>query len=104
MRSLSRRDLTCINATRGASSGEGAAENDSLASAIGRLLGFGPETKDWPIDEAVREWGVNAITSFGSNSRVRALKARKMLGWAPKGPALLEDVEQGSYRDALGRG
>jgi len=27
-----------------------------------------------------------------------------MLGWAPKGPALLEDVEQGSYRDALGRG
>jgi nucleoside-diphosphate-sugar epimerase len=76
----------------------------SLASAIGRLLGFGPETKDWPIEEAVREWGVNAITSFGSNSRVSALKARKMLGWAPKGPALLEDVERGSYRDALGGG
>ena len=74
----------------------------SLASAIGRLLGFGPETKDWPIEEAVREWGVNAITSFGSNSRVSALKARKMLGWAPKGPALLDDVEHGSYRAARG--
>jgi hypothetical protein len=51
----------------------------------------------------VREWAVNAITSYGSNSRVSALKARKMLGWAPKGPALLEDVEHGSYREALGR-
>jgi nucleoside-diphosphate-sugar epimerase len=74
----------------------------SLASAIGRLLGFGGETKDWPMDEAVREWGANAITSYGSNSRVSALKARKMLGWAPKGPAMLEDVEHGSYRKALG--
>ena len=55
-------------------------------------------------DGAVREWGVNAITSYGSNSRVSALKARKMLGWAPKGPALLEDVEHGSYRAALGGG
>jgi nucleoside-diphosphate-sugar epimerase len=82
----------------------GEAQWKSLASAIGRLLGFGGETKDWPIDEAVREWGVNAITSYGSNSRVSALKARKMLGWAPKGPALLDDVEHGSYREALGRG
>jgi nucleoside-diphosphate-sugar epimerase len=76
----------------------------SLASAIGRLLGFGAETKDWPIDEAVREWGAGAITSYGSNSRVRALKARKMLGWAPKGIPVLEDIERGSYREALARG
>jgi nucleoside-diphosphate-sugar epimerase len=73
----------------------------TLAAAIGRLLGFGGETKDWPIEEAVREWGPGAITSYGSNSRVSALKARKMLGWAPKGPPLLEDVEHGSYRAAL---
>lgn len=72
-----------------------------LASAIGRLLGLGSETKDWPIEEAVREWGVAAITSFGSNSRVRALKARKMLGWYPKGRPILEDVEHGSYRASL---
>jgi nucleoside-diphosphate-sugar epimerase len=73
----------------------------SLASAIGRLLGLGGETKDWPIDEAVREWGAGAITSYGSNSRVRALKARKMLGWAPQGVPVLEDIENGSYRAAL---
>jgi nucleoside-diphosphate-sugar epimerase len=79
----------------------GEAQWKLLASAIGRLLGFGGETKDWPMEEAVREWGVNAITSYGSNSRVSALKARKMLGWAPKGPALLDDVEHGSYREGL---
>jgi nucleoside-diphosphate-sugar epimerase len=82
----------------------GEAPWNSLAAAVGRLLGFGPETKDWPIDEAVREWGVNAITSYGSNSRVSALKARKMLGWAPKGVGVLEDIEKGSYRAALGHG
>src|SRR5258708_21251606 len=75
----------------------------SLASAIGRLLGLGGETKDWPIDEAVRGWGAGAITSYGSNSRVSALKARKMLGWAPKGVPVLEDIERGSYRAALRR-
>ena len=41
--------------------------------------------------------GPSAITSYGSNGRVRALKARKMLGWAPKGRALLDDIETGSY-------
>ena len=76
----------------------------SLASAIGKLLGYGGETKDWPIDEAVREWGAGAITSYGSNSRVRALKARKMLGWNPSGPPMLDDVEHGSYREALKQG
>lgn len=73
----------------------------SLASAIGRLLGLGGATKDWPIEEAVREWGVSAMTSFGSNSRVRADKARRMLGWQPQGPPMLEDVEHGSYREGL---
>lgn len=81
----------------------GEASWKTMASAVGRLLDFGSETKDWPIDDAIREMGTNAITSFGSNSRVSALKARKMLGWAPKGPPLLEDIETGSYAEALQR-
>ena len=79
----------------------GEASWKAMASAVARLLGFGGETRDWPIDEAIREWGPSAITSYGSNSRVRALKARKMLGWAPKGPALLDDIETGSYAEVL---
>jgi hypothetical protein len=72
-----------------------------MASAVDRRLGFGAETRDWPIDEAVREWGPSAITSYDSNSRVSALKARKMLGWVPKGRALLDDTEAGSYAEVL---
>jgi hypothetical protein len=68
-----------------------------MASAVGRLLGFGAETRDWQVEEAIREWGPGAIISYGSNSRVSALKARKMLGWAPKGRPLPDDIETGSY-------
>ena len=82
----------------------GEASWKAMASAVGRLLGFGSETQAWPIEEAIREWGPSAITSYGSNSRVRALKARKMLGWAPKGPPVLDDIETGSYAQALRRG
>jgi nucleoside-diphosphate-sugar epimerase len=78
----------------------GEASWKAMASAVGRLLGFGAETRDWPIEEAVHEWGPSAITSYGSNSRVSALKARKMLGWAPKGRTLLDDIETGSYAEA----
>lgn len=81
----------------------GEARWKDMASAVGRLLGLGPETTEWSIEDAVREWGPNAITSYGSNSRVRALKARKMLGWAPKGPPLFDDIETGSYAEALRR-
>lgn len=79
----------------------GEASWKAMASAVGRLLGFAAETSDWPMEEAVREWGPGAITSYGSNSRVRALKARKMLGWEPIGRALLDDIETGSYAEAL---
>ncbi len=82
----------------------GEASWKDMASAVGRLLGLGAETRDWPIEEAVKEWGASAITTFGSNSRVDASKARKMLGWAPKGAALLDDIETGSYADAEKRG
>jgi hypothetical protein len=74
-----------------------------MASAVGRLLGLGGETRDWPIEEAIKEWGASAITTFGSNSRVNASKARKMLGWAPKAVALLDDIETGSYAEAIRR-
>jgi hypothetical protein len=35
--------------------------------------------------------------SFGSNSRVRAVRARRELGWSPKERALLDEIERGSY-------
>ncbi len=60
---------------------------------LGEALGFGGKTCDWPVEEALAKWGIATLTSFGSNSRVSALKARQMLGWLPNGPTLFEDIE-----------
>ena len=75
----------------------------TMASSIGKILGYGAATKDWPVEDALREWGASAITSYGSNSRVSALKARRMLGWNPSGPPLIEEIEHGCYREDFGR-
>lgn len=74
-----------------------------IAAAIGRVQGnLAPE--DWPIDAAFAELGAGAYTTYGSNSRVLAAKARGMLGWNPRGPALIEQIERGCYQqDILAR-
>ncbi|MCL4766061.1 MAG: NAD-dependent epimerase/dehydratase family protein [Hyphomicrobiaceae bacterium] len=71
----------------------------TAAEAISRMLGLGGRTEDWPIEEAAAVLGPGAHLTFGSNSRVRALKARKVLGWDPKGPSLLHEIEHGTYKD-----
>jgi nucleoside-diphosphate-sugar epimerase len=63
-----------------------------IARAVGRALGLGDRAEPWPIAAAVKEWGAAAWTSFGSNSRVRADKARAMLGWQAKAPGLPETI------------
>ncbi|MBB6306744.1 NAD-dependent epimerase/dehydratase family protein [Xanthobacter tagetidis] len=73
----------------------------TIAEAISRLLGHGGRTESWPMEEALKDWGISAQATFASNSRVSAQKARAMLGWNPKGPGLVEDVEHGSYRALL---
>ena len=74
-----------------------------IAEAISRMLGFGGRTQPMPIAEAVAELGESAaLFSFGSNSRVRAVRARRELGWTPKGRALLDEIEHGSYAAASG--
>ncbi len=75
----------------------------TAVEAISRMLGLGGHTEDWPIEEAAAALGPGAHLTFGSNSRVRALKARKILGWHPKGPPLLQEIEQGTYKELYGR-
>ena len=74
----------------------------TVARAIGRMLGLGEATQDWPIGDAVAGLGPGAHLSFGSNSRVRAGKARSVLGWQPKHDALIDEVENGVYREMYG--
>ena len=69
-----------------------------ICEAISRMLGFGGKTASMTIAEAVAEYGDGpANYSFGSNSRVRAVRARRELGWSPSRAALLDDIERGSY-------
>lgn len=80
----------------------GEASMKTAAEAISRMLGLGGKTEPWAIEDAVTVLGPGAHLTFGSNSRVRAMKARKLLGWAPKGPGLIEEIEQGVYKEIYG--
>jgi nucleoside-diphosphate-sugar epimerase len=61
--------------------------------AIGRSLGLGERTAPMTREESIAEFGEGPATySYGSNSRVRATRARRELGWAPRGPALLATI------------
>lgn len=74
----------------------GEASMKDVAAAISRRLGFGGATRGMAIEEALDELGVAAYTSFGSNSRVCSLKARKLLGWSPGHNSLIADIEAGT--------
>jgi nucleoside-diphosphate-sugar epimerase len=72
----------------------------AACQAIGRMLGLGERTEAMTLEEAAAEWGEGAASyTMGSNSRVRAVRARRELGWAPHRPSLLEDIERGSYKE-----
>ena len=69
-----------------------------IAGAISRMLGLGGRTEALTMSEAIAEFGEGAAQfSMGSNSRVRALRARRELGWKPAGRPLLEEIERGCY-------
>src|SRR5258708_20762239 len=76
----------------------GEAAMKSVAQAIGRLLGLGENTADWPLEEAAKAWGrESAEFTFGSNSRVPALRALRGLHREPRGPPLPLDIQTGSH-------
>lgn len=69
-----------------------------VCEAIGRMLGQGGATRSMTIVEAAAEWGVGAAeNTMGSNSRVRARRARVELGWSPRARSLTDEIEHGSY-------
>lgn len=72
-----------------------------VCTAIGKMLGYGDGTTEMTLAEAAGHWGEGpANDTMGSNSRVRALRVRAELGWAPNGPSLIEEIESGCYAGA----
>ncbi len=68
--------------------------------SINRMLGFAGPPSAMTMQEAAREWGEGtAEDTMASNSRVRARRARAELGWRPKARGLIEEIEQGCYRE-----
>lgn len=65
-----------------------------LVQAIADGLGLG-EAQSWPAADAVARWGRElAVFALGSNSRIRADKARRDLGWAPIRTSAVDWVKQ----------
>ncbi|KAL4971005.1 NAD(P)-binding protein [Aspergillus stella-maris] len=60
----------------------------------GYLKGEKPETREWSIDEAVNSPAGFEAASWGMNSRGVAERARKVLGWVPRGSSLSEEVPE----------
>ena len=66
----------------------------AIAEAIGRGLGL-PLTSVAP-DDAVEHFGFIG-TFFAMNMAASSDQTRKLLGWEPTGPTLIEDIEAGAY-------
>ncbi|MGH8686733.1 MAG: NAD-dependent epimerase/dehydratase family protein [Burkholderiales bacterium] len=70
-----------------------------LAESVSRALGFGGRTRDMSREESVAEFGEGpAAYTYGSNSRVRSVRARRELGWAPRHDALLSSIDAAGGR------
>jgi nucleoside-diphosphate-sugar epimerase len=68
--------------------------------AINRAFGFAGPPAAMSMQEAAAEWGEGtAEDTMASNSRVRAKRAREELGWTPQARGLIEEIEQGCYRE-----
>jgi nucleoside-diphosphate-sugar epimerase len=69
-----------------------------LCEAVNRMLGLTREPQSMLLQEAAAEWGEGAAqNTMGSNSRVRAVRARTELGWSPKAPSVVAEIEHGCY-------
>lgn len=69
-----------------------------IAGAIARLLGLNSARSCSP-QEAYSVFGQRWVdVALSSNSRVCSSRALDELGWTPRGPELLDDLEFGSYK------
>ncbi len=71
----------------------GEASMRKVCETISRALGYAGRTHGMSKEEAIAEFGEGpAAYTYGSNSRVRATRARRELGWAPRRDALLDSI------------
>ena len=68
----------------------GEASFAEIGAAIAKRLGL-PAVESLPPEEAAKRWGASkAYFTLGSNSRVRSVRARSELGWAPRHGSVID--------------
>ncbi len=61
-----------------------------LGNALAKRIGL-PGAEGLPVETAAERWGqARAYFTFGSNSRVRATRARRELGWTPRHASVID--------------
>ncbi|WP_394831393.1 NAD-dependent epimerase/dehydratase family protein [Pendulispora rubella] len=68
-----------------------------VARAASDAAGIPGHVAEWPLERARESMGPFA-DALALTQTVTAPMARLLLGWAPKGPSVLEDLRRGSYR------
>lgn len=71
----------------------------ALAEAIATGTGVG-ETGSWTVDEANASSAYPFAELFATDVRLDASRARRLLGWTPSRPSILDDIATGSYASA----
>jgi len=72
----------------------GEASFGEIGAAIASRLGL-PSVESLPPEVAAQRWGeAKAYFSLGSNSRVRAMRARRELGWSPQYSSVLDWIAE----------
>jgi nucleoside-diphosphate-sugar epimerase len=67
-----------------------------VAVAASRGAGAGGRTTAWPLEEARKTLGAYA-DALVLDQQASGRRAKETLGWQPRRPDVLEDVERGSY-------
>jgi nucleoside-diphosphate-sugar epimerase len=71
----------------------------AMASALAHTLGM-PAPQPWDPDSPGNLWDPQfAVHALGSNSRVRATRARDLLGWSPRHHSIIEWINGADLRD-----
>jgi nucleoside-diphosphate-sugar epimerase len=67
-----------------------------VAAAASRAAGAGGRTAAWPLEEARKTLGAYA-DALVLDQQASGRRAQETLGWHPRRPDVLEDIERGSY-------
>ncbi len=67
-----------------------------VAAAASRGAGAGGRTTAWPLEDARKKLGAYA-DALVLDQQASGRRAQETLGWRPRRPDVLEDIERGSY-------